>query len=115
MNLNPLRRVVIAAALGCAGLAHADAPPPACTEPHRTSPPYDHERARAALTRGEVVPLRRVLEAVERQGDILKIELQSTEAGAFVYKLKLLTRDGRVVKKCVDARTGALLAVCPDT
>lgn len=113
MNLIHVRILAIAVALSCAGVANASAPPN-CGEPGKP-PPYDHERARAALTRGEVVPLRRVLEAVERQGDILKIELTSTETGAFVYKLKMLSRDGKISKRCVDARTGVLLPACPET
>jgi hypothetical protein len=113
MKLDFLRTLVIAAVVGCAGVAHA-ARPPTCGEPSR--PPHDHEQARTALTRGEVVPLRRVLEAVERQspGDILKIELLPAPSGGFFYKLKILARDGRVVKQCRDARTGAVLTTCPD-
>jgi hypothetical protein len=112
MTLTHLRILAVAAAISCAGAAHAAAPP-TCGEPGR--PPHDHEQARAALTRGEVVPLRRVLETVERQtpGDILKIELLATPNGGLIYKLKILARDGRVVKHCVDARTGALTA-CPE-
>lgn len=116
MKLTHLRIVAAFAALGCAGVAHAT--PPSCGETGRdpSRPPIDHERARAALTRGEVLPLRRVLEAVERQtpGDILRVELAPTEAGPLIYKIKILTRDGRVVKQCLDARTAALLPACPE-
>ena len=113
MTLNPFRILAFAAALSCAGVAHA-ASPPACGEQGR--PPHDHEQARTALTRGEVVPLRRVLEAVERQspGDVLRIELLPAPAGGFFYKLKILTRDGKVVKQCRDARTNAVLTTCPE-
>lgn len=113
MKLNILRTLGIAVAFCWVGMANA-ATPPTCGEPGR--PPHDHEQARAALTRGEVIPLRRVLEAVERQssGDILKIELLPAPAGGFFYKLKILARDGKVVKQCRDARTGAVLAACPE-
>lgn len=112
MKLGILRTLGIVAVIGCAGVA--DASPPSCGEPGK--PAHDHEQARAALTRGEVIPLRRVLEAVERQspGDILKIELAQAPSGAFLYKLKILGRDGKVVKQCRDARTAAVLADCPE-
>lgn len=112
MHLKFVRAFVSAAALGLASAAVA-AEPAACGEPR---PRHDHEQARAALTRGEVVPLRRVLETVERQtpGDILKIELLPTPSGGLIYKLKVLARDGRVVKHCLDARSGAILAGCPE-
>lgn len=113
MKLTLLRVAAIAGALSYAGAAYAN-PSPACGEPGK--PPHDHEQARAALTRGEVVPLRRVLETVERQspGDILRVELQPTPAGGLVYRIKILARDGRVVKQCLDARSGAILASCPE-
>lgn len=70
----------------------------------------DHELARRALERGEVLPLRDVLDQVERdyRGRVLKIEFER-EDGRFVYEIRLLQDDGRLVKLEVDATTGEVL------
>lgn len=70
----------------------------------------DHERARAALQRGEIVPLRTILERAEREvpGRLLEAELEE-EGGRLVYEIKLLGADGRVVELLYDARDGALI------
>ncbi len=72
----------------------------------------DHERARRALERGEVLPLRSVLEQVERtqQGQVLKIEFERDD-GRYVYEIRLLQSDGRVAKLKVDAVDGRVLSV----
>jgi uncharacterized membrane protein YkoI len=70
----------------------------------------DHEAARAALARGEVLPLSRIMAIVAQQspGDILEVELDR-ENGVIVYEFKILTRAGKVYEVHVDARTGALI------
>lgn len=70
----------------------------------------DHERARAALQAGEVMPLQKLLERVQRQhpGDVLEVELER-EDGRWVYELKLLQRGGQVLRLDVDGRTGDVL------
>lgn len=70
----------------------------------------DHERARAALQAGEVLPLQKLLERVQRQhpGDVLAVELER-EDGRWVYELKLLQRGGQVLRLDVDGRTGDVL------
>jgi len=74
--------------------------------------PYDrdHDRARAALSRGEVRPLAEILEAVTAAvpGDVVEVELER-EHGAWVYELKVITPDGRRREVLVDAATGTLL------
>lgn len=67
----------------------------------------DHDRARAALLAGQVLPLSTVLERLsrERPGQVLKVELES-EDGRWVYEVKLLQPDGRLVKLQLDAATG---------
>jgi len=71
----------------------------------------DHEQARRALEEGKVLPLRTVLEQVERdyKGQAIKIEFEQ-EHGRFVYDIRLLQSDGRVVKLTVDATSGKVLA-----
>jgi len=66
----------------------------------------DHERARAALQAGEVLPLRTLLERVERShpGQVLEVELERDD-GRWIYELKLLQAGGRLLKLKLDART----------
>lgn len=71
-----------------------------------------HDAARRALEEGKVLPLRTVLEKVEREyrGQAIKIEFEH-EDGRFVYEIRLLQPDGRMVKLEVDAVNGNVLAV----
>ena len=70
----------------------------------------DHDRARAAVKAGQVVPLRTVLERLEREhpGQVLDVELED-EDGRLVYEVKLLQSDGRLVKLELDAKTATVL------
>ncbi len=70
----------------------------------------DHDRARAALRAGEVLPLTTILERVakEQPGLLLEVELER-EHGRWIYELKLLQSSGALVKLKVDARDGRLL------
>lgn len=72
----------------------------------------DHELARQALEQGQILPLRSVLEKVERdyQGQVLKIEFERDD-GRFVYKIRLLQSDGRMAKLKVDAMDGRVLGI----
>ena len=72
----------------------------------------DHERARQALERGQVLPLRQVLDKIEReqQGQVLKIEFEREE-GRYLYEIRLLQADGRLVKLKVDAVDGRVLSI----
>ena len=69
-----------------------------------------HELARQALEQGRVLPLRTVLEKIERdyQGQALKVEFEQDD-GRFLYKIRLLQSDGRMVKLKVDAVDGRVL------
>ena len=69
-----------------------------------------HELARQALEQGRVLPLRTVLEKIERdyQGQALKVEFEQDD-GRFLYKIRLLQGDGRMVKLKVDAVDGKVL------
>lgn len=71
---------------------------------------HDHDRARAALQAGEVMPLQKVLETLQRShpGEVLEVELEH-ENGRWVYEFKLLQSGGRLVRLDVDARTAAVL------
>lgn len=70
----------------------------------------DHDRARAAVRAGEVLPLTTILERVARShpGQVLEVELER-ENGRWIYELKLLESSGALLKLQVDARDGAVL------
>jgi hypothetical protein len=70
----------------------------------------DHERAREAVQSGQVLPLRTVLERLEREhpGEVLEVELER-EHDRWVYEVKLLQRQGQLVKLKVDAQTAAVI------
>lgn len=72
----------------------------------------DHDQARQALQQGRVLPLRTVLDKVERdyQGQVLKIEFEHDD-GRFIYEIRLLQRDGRMAKLEVDAVDGRVLKI----
>jgi uncharacterized membrane protein YkoI len=68
----------------------------------------DHERVRAAVARGEMVPLAGVLADAQRRhpGQVLEVELEDDE-----YEVEILGDDGVIRELEYDVRTGALLEV----
>lgn len=70
----------------------------------------DQDRARAAVQAGQVLPLKTVLERLEREhpGQVLEVELER-EDGRWVYEVKLLQAGGRLVKLELDAGSGEVL------
>jgi uncharacterized membrane protein YkoI len=72
----------------------------------------DHELARQALERGQVLALRTVLDKIEREypGQVLKVEFER-EDGRFVYEIRLLQNDGRMAKLTVDAADGRVIEI----
>lgn len=75
----------------------------------------DQRAASAALARGEILPIARVLTiATERvPGDVLKVKLERESFG-FKYEVKILTGAGRVREVEIDARTGRILKIEDD-
>jgi len=80
----------------------------------------DHERARAAVESGDVVPLAEILEKVESiyYGSIIEVDLEDEEddggehtMSSFIYEIKLLTPQGNLLKLQLDARTAELIQV----
>jgi hypothetical protein len=65
----------------------------------------DHDRAREALEAGEVMSLPRILDRVAHDypGQVLEVELEREDM-RWLYEIKLLQTDGRVLKLKVDAR-----------
>ncbi|MCK6425741.1 MAG: PepSY domain-containing protein [Burkholderiaceae bacterium] len=71
----------------------------------------DHERARAALRAGEVLPLSTLLERLQRRhpGQVLEVELERDD-GRWIYEVKLLRQDGLLFELALDARSGEVLS-----
>ncbi len=70
----------------------------------------DHNRARAALQAGEILPLATVLQrvAAEHPGQVLEVELER-EGGVWLYEIKLLQAGGGLLKLEVDAASARVL------
>jgi len=72
----------------------------------------DHDRARQALEAGEILPLRTILERVERSypGQVIDVELEREhDSPRWIYRIKLLQSGGALIRLKVDARDGTLL------
>lgn len=97
-RLHHVRLALLCACLAGPGIALASDPP-------------DHEQARQAMVRGDVLPLKRVMEHLERQrpgGHILEVELEQKASG-WIYEIKQLEPGGQLVKIKLNAKTGELL------
>lgn len=75
----------------------------------------DQKAASAALARGEILPIARVLAIATARvpGDVLKVELERESVG-FQYEVKILAASGRVREVEVDARTGRIIKIEDD-
>lgn len=82
--------------------------PPSVQAEDATLSQRDHERVRAAVARGEMVPLENVLADAQRRhaGQVLEVELEGDE-----YEVEILGDDGVIRELEYEARTGALLEV----
>ena len=70
----------------------------------------DHDRARQAVEAGDILPLRAILERVERDypGQVMEVELER-EKGEWVYEVKLLRKGGALMKLKILARDGTIV------
>lgn len=75
---------------------------------------HDQDRVRDAVRAGEVMPFDALRERLRKShpGDVLELELER-ERGRWIYEVKLLQPDGRIVKLEVDARSGEVLRERP--
>ena len=76
---------------------------------------HDHDAARAALARGEVLSLTKILAIAEQRapGEVIEVELEE-DSGRLKYDLKILAKSGRVLELELDAKTGATLKLEED-
>ena len=70
----------------------------------------DHDRARKALEAGEILPLAKILDRLRAvyPGDALEVELERDD-NRWLYEVKLLRSDGKLLKLKVDARDGEVI------
>jgi hypothetical protein len=71
----------------------------------------DHDRARDGVRSGQLLPLEVVLSNVARQypGHHLNVDGPFARNGRWIYRIKWLTPDGRVMIIFADAETGQVL------
>ena len=76
----------------------------------------NHEVARQALLRKEVLPLTQILAIAARRapGEVIEVELEDAGGGRLKYDLKILAKNGRVRELELDAKTGATLKLEDD-
>jgi len=74
----------------------------------------DHDRAREAVSRGEVLSLADVLPKIEETygAKMLEVDLED-EDGALFYEFELIRPDGRIVEVLVDAASGEIVGDRP--
>lgn len=79
--------------------------------PHMGAAQSPQDRARKAYKAGEIQPLNNVLSVVVRRhpGRVMDVDLQ--RGGRWVYRIKILTRDGDVLFVEVDASTAKIMSV----
>ena len=72
----------------------------------------DHNQARTAMESGEVLPLKTVLERLERlrPGSVLEVELER-KSGRWVYDIKQLEVGGQMARIRLDAKTAEILGI----
>ncbi|WP_288105212.1 PepSY domain-containing protein [Sedimenticola sp.] len=70
----------------------------------------DHERAKALLESGEILPLEQILNNIrdEYPGRLLEIKLEQKK-DTVIYEVELLDTEGKVWELKLDAVTGELL------
>ena len=75
----------------------------------------DHDRARAAVSAGEILPLAALLPVLEARfrARMIEVDLERDD-GRLVYEIEMITPDGRILEVDVDATTGAILETGED-
>jgi len=100
-----MRRRLFCLGLSCLAAAFLLAAAPASAD-------SDQDRARAAVQSGQVKPLNQILKAVRKQykGEVLDAQLLDL-GGAWVYRVRVLTKDGQVLDIGVDGQSGQIIDV----
>lgn len=71
--------------------------------------------ARAAVERGEILPLAEAVKEllIRHPGRLIEVEFEHDD-GRDIYEVELVTEDGRLMDAEVDAKTGMILEVEED-
>lgn len=103
-----MRRRFLSLGLACLAAAVLLAAAPAAAD-------SDQDRAREAVQSGQVKPLNQILKAVRRQykGEVLDAQLLDL-GGAWIYRVRLLTKEGQVLDIGVDGQSGQIVDVQGD-
>ncbi|HYM18437.1 MAG TPA: PepSY domain-containing protein [Micropepsaceae bacterium] len=74
---------------------------------------HDHEFARGALQRGEVLPINRLLSITAQYlpGDVVEVRLEPRRDGELRYEIRVLTPSGKIRELLLDARTGDYIGI----
>jgi uncharacterized membrane protein YkoI len=74
---------------------------------------HDHDFARGALQRGEVLPINRLLliAAQYLPGDVVEVRLEPRRDGNLRYEIRVLTPSGKIRELLLDARTGEYIGI----
>jgi uncharacterized membrane protein YkoI len=109
----PCRRSLVRLAGGLCAAAAGGIFAPAAALAGASRRERDHERARAALERGEALPLADILARVrpELGGEVVGVSFERDRGngGRWIYEFKVIRPDGRLVELDVDARTARVL------
>lgn len=74
----------------------------------------DHDTARRAVSQGKARPLNEIMAKVSPRypGKLLDAQLnKNSREGRWIYRLRILAGQGRVMELIVDARNGQVLQV----
>jgi uncharacterized membrane protein YkoI len=73
---------------------------------------HAYDRARRAVSRGEILPIAQLLEQVHARfpGEVVSVEFED-EHGRAVYEFKIVDETGRLLEVYVNAQTGEVLSV----
>ena len=75
----------------------------------------DHDRARAAVSAGEILPLATLLPALEARfrARLIEVDLEGDD-GRLIYEIEMITAAGRILEVEIDATSGAILEAGED-
>ena len=111
MKTNAILLLVTLLATAGSGLAQAqdNRPRQQRDEIRRNDRDRDHDLARDALRRGEVLPIARILAVVAQRapGEVVEVKLDERR-GQLFYNVKVLTPAGIVREIHLDPRTAAI-------
>jgi uncharacterized membrane protein YkoI len=114
MRLTRLLSVaLVAACLSIAGIAASGPAQAAHLRARDRVHTRDHAYARRGVSRGELVPLGAVIGNIRAHfhGRLLDASIHELVPGQQVYRVLILTDDGRRIAIWADARTGQILRV----